>query len=97
MKLVVVGVAVAVMMASGAGAQVNQPPPADQLAVKPIPSQVQTVDSDVIRTKIEQAGYTEISELSRDTTGVWRARAKKGDAVVNIAVDKGGRIKPDRR
>jgi hypothetical protein len=35
------------------------------------------MDSDTIRTKIEQAGYTEVTDLSRDSMGVWRARAER--------------------
>jgi hypothetical protein len=57
----------------------------------------QTIDSDTIRTKIERAGYTEVTDLSRDSMGVWRARAIEGDGAVDIAVDKGGRIKSERR
>jgi len=55
------------------------------------------VDSDTIRTKIERAGFTEVTDLSRDSMGVWRARARKGEEAVDIVVDKGGRIKSERR
>lgn len=96
MKLTSAAMAVAAITAGSAFAQ-NERPAADPLAVKPVPSQVQTVDSDVIRTKIERAGYTDIADLSRDSMGVWRARAKKGDEVVQILVDKGGRIKSETR
>ena len=97
MKLAIAGMALAAMTVASAVAQNNQPPRADPLAVKPVPAQARTIDSDVIRTKIEQAGYTDVSDLTRDSMGVWRARAKKGDDMVNIAVDKGGRIKAERR
>ena len=106
MKGAAVGLAMAAMLAGSAVAQVSgqvssqssgQPsrPAADPLAVTPIPpSQAHAGDADMIRTKIEQAGYTEITGLSRDSMGVWRARARKGGDVVDIVVDKGGRIKP---
>jgi hypothetical protein len=97
MKLPNPGMAIIAMIAGSAFAQTNERPPADPLAVKPIPSQAQTIDSDTIRTKIEGAGYTEITDLLRDSMGVWRARAKKGDQAVDITVDKGGRIKFERR
>jgi hypothetical protein len=96
MKLPNAGMAVIAMIAGSAFAQTNERPPANPLAVKPIPSQAQT-DSDTIRTKIEGAGYTEITDLLRDSMGVWRARAKKGDQAVDITVDKGGRIKFELR
>ena len=85
------------LLAGSALAQNAGRPAADSLAVKPVPAQEQTIDSSVIREKIERAGYTEIAELSRDSTGVWRARAKKGGEVVEVVVDKGGRIKPEPR
>lgn len=97
MKRAVAGLSMAAMLAGGAFAQTSRPT-ADPLAVTPIsPSQAQTGDSDRIRTKIEQAGYTEVTDLSRDSTGVWRARARKGGDVVGLTVDKGGRIKPAPR
>jgi hypothetical protein len=86
MKPTIAGMAVATMIAGSAFAQTSQPPPADPLAVKPIPSQAQSVDSDTIRTKIGRAGYTEVTDLSRDSIGVWRARARKGREAVDIIV-----------
>jgi hypothetical protein len=90
-------IAAAAVLANAALAQTSTqtspPAPADPLAVKPVPSQAQSPESDSIRTKIEQAGYTDVTDLSRDSMGVWRARGKKGNDVVDIAVDKGGRIK----
>jgi hypothetical protein len=87
-------VAVAAIFTSDAFAQT---PPADPLAVKPLPSQAQSPESDPIRTKIEQAGYTNVTGLARDSMGVWRARGQKGNDTVDIAVDKGGRIKIEPR
>ena len=100
MKGAAAGLAVAAMLAGSAVAQVSSQsqssrPAADPLAVTPIPpSQAHAGDADMIRTKIEQAGYTEVTGLSRDSMGVWRARARKGGDVVDVVVDKGGRIKP---
>ena len=69
-------------------------PPGDPLSVKPIASQVQTTKTDMIRSKIERMGYTDVVDLSRDGTGVWHAKAKKGTETLDVIVDKGGRIKP---
>jgi hypothetical protein len=81
-------------MAGSAWAQTDTRPPEDPLAVKPITSQAQTTDTDVIRSKIERMGYTGVTDLTRDSTGLWHARAKKGTELVGVTVDKGGRIKP---
>jgi len=43
---------------------------------------------------LQQMGYTDVVDLSRDSTGVWHARAKKGTETLDVIVDKGGRIKP---
>ncbi len=33
-------------------------------------------------------GYTDVVDLSRDSMGVWHARAKKGTEAVDVIVDK---------
>jgi hypothetical protein len=82
-----------VMAAGMALAQTGQRPADDPLAVKPITSEASTTDTDMIRSKIERMGYTDVTGLSRDSIGVWRAKAKRGAETVDITVDKGGRIK----
>ncbi len=94
-------IAAAAVLAGGALAQTRQSPSSDPLSVKPVPSQAQSSETDAItdsiRTKIEQAGYTDVTDLSRDNMGVWRARGRKGNDLVEITVDKGGRIKAGPR
>ncbi|GEP55628.1 hypothetical protein [Reyranella soli] len=84
-----------VMAAGTALAQTDQRPADTPLAVKPITSEARTTDTDVIRSKIERMGYTDVSGLSRDSMGVWRAKAKRGTETVDLIVDKGGRIKTE--
>ncbi len=93
MKAILTCVAFAAM-GSTALAQTEQRPVGDPLSVKPIATQAQTTDTDMIRSKIERMGYTDVVDLSRDSTGVWHARAKKGTDTLDVIVDKGGRIKP---
>src|SRR5713101_5698141 len=93
MKAILTCIAFAAM-AGTALAQAEQRPADDPLSVKPIASQAPTTDTDMIRSKIERMGYTDVVDLSRDSTGVWHARAKKGTETVEVTVDKGGRIKP---
>jgi len=93
MKAILTGIAVAAM-AGAAVAQTEQRPASDPLSVKPITSEGRTTDQDMVRSQIERKGYTDVSDLKRDSTGVWHARAKNGSEMVDITVDKGGRIKP---
>ena len=89
-------ISAALVMAAGVVlAQTGQRPAETPLAVKPITSEARTTDTDMIRSKIERMGYTDVTGLSRDSLGVWRARAKRGAETVNITVDKGGRIKTE--
>jgi hypothetical protein len=94
MKAILTGIALAAV-AGAAVAQTDQRPAGDALSVKPIVSEAHTTDQDMIRSKIERMGYTDVADLSRDGTGVWHARAKKGSETVEVTVDKGGRIKPE--
>jgi len=84
-----------VMVAGLAFAQTDQRPVDAPLAVKPITSEAKTTDTDMIRSKIERMGFTDVSGLSRDSLGVWRAKAKRGAETVGVTVDKGGRIKTE--
>ncbi|WP_422001300.1 hypothetical protein [Reyranella sp.] len=81
-------------LAGAAAAQSDQKPPADPLAVKPIESGAEATELDVIRTKLERLGYTEVAELSRDSSGLWHARATREGETLQVIVDKGGRVKP---
>lgn len=92
MKALSVSAALA-MAASTALAQTGQRPADDPLAVKPITSEAKTTDTDMIRSKIERLGFTDVSDLSRDSMGVWRGKARLGTETVDVTVDKGGRIK----
>lgn len=92
MKPVVTAIGLTTLIPAIALAQTDRPA-ADPLAVKPVPPHEQRADAETIRTKMEQAGYTEIADLARDSMGVWRAHGKKGNEPVELIVDKGGRIK----
>jgi hypothetical protein len=86
-------VSAVLVMAGPALAQTGQRPADTPLSVKPVTSETQTTDAVVIRSKIERMGYTNVIDLSRDSMGVWRAKAKRGAEAVDVTVDKGGRIK----
>ena len=93
-KLAVAFVVIATVSVADGLAQTAPTVPGDQnLAVNPIPPETQAEEADLLRSRIERAGYSDVSVLERDSWGVWRGRARKGDTQVNVVVDKGGRIK----
>jgi hypothetical protein len=44
------------------------------------------------RSKIEAAGYTNVTELKKDDAGVWRGKASKGGAATAVSVDFQGNV-----
>jgi hypothetical protein len=98
MRPTLIGLCLAAVVSGTAVAQTSpNRPPDDPLAVKPIPPRSATVDSDMIRSKIERIGYSKVTDLTRDSTGVWHAHAVRDNEPVDLAIDKGGRIKPELR
>ncbi len=51
-----------------------------------------TAEEAYIKGEIRGAGYTGVNSLMRDTDGTWHARAYKGPADVQVAVDRSGHI-----
>lgn len=44
------------------------------------------------KSKIEDAGYTNVGELKKDDNGVWRGKASKGGSATNVSVDFQGNV-----
>ncbi len=44
------------------------------------------------KSKIEQAGYTNVSELKKDDNGVWRGKASKGGSSTSVSLDFEGNV-----
>ena len=44
------------------------------------------------KTRIEQAGYSDVSELKKDDSGVWRGKAKKGGTSMDVSLDFQGNV-----
>jgi hypothetical protein len=44
------------------------------------------------KSKIEGAGYTNVSELKKDDNGVWRGKASKGGSSTDVSVDFEGNV-----
>ena len=44
------------------------------------------------KSKIEDAGYTGVTELKKDDNGVWRAKASKSGSATAVSVDFQGNV-----
>ena len=44
------------------------------------------------KSKIEEAGYTGVSDLKKDDNGVWRGKASKGGSSMEVSVDFQGNV-----
>ena len=44
------------------------------------------------KSKIEGAGYSNVTELKKDDNGVWRGNASKGGAATSVSVDFQGNV-----
>lgn len=46
------------------------------------------------RSRIEKAGYTNVSSLTKDKDGIWRGTANNGSVTVPVALDFQGNVVP---
>jgi hypothetical protein len=44
------------------------------------------------KSRIEAAGYSGVSDLKKDDSGVWRGKAKKGDKQTEVSLDFQGNV-----
>jgi hypothetical protein len=44
------------------------------------------------RSRIEEAGYANVTELKKDDKGVWRGQASKGGTATTVSVDFQGNV-----
>lgn len=44
------------------------------------------------KSRIEQAGYSGVTDLKKDDNGVWRGKATKGGAASNVSIDFQGNV-----
>ena len=44
------------------------------------------------KSKIEDAGYSNVGELKKDDNGIWRGKASKGGSSTNVSVDFQGNV-----
>jgi hypothetical protein len=48
------------------------------------------------KSRIEAAGFTNVSELKKDDGGVWRGKASKGGTSASVSVDFEGNVNPSK-
>ena len=102
--LFVTGVALAFLTA-GAAAQAQNPPAHDgpqNSAINTSNSSNRQVAAPVqghnsftegeARARIEKKGFTDVSKLAKDDTGVWRGRAKMNGRAVAVSLDYQGNV-----
>ena len=46
------------------------------------------------KSRIEEAGYTAVTDLKKDDNGIWRGKATKGGGSHNVSVDFQGNVNP---
>lgn len=44
------------------------------------------------KSKIENAGYSDVTALKKDGNGIWRGKAKKGGASMDVSLDFQGNV-----
>jgi hypothetical protein len=69
--------------------QTLPPPPAPPSGR---PSAGSAFTTDQAKSQIEAAGYSNVSELRRDSKGIWRGSAAKDGLTVNVMLDAGGKV-----
>jgi hypothetical protein len=87
----------AVLLAAAAACSppAEAPPPVEPAAIAPAPAPAPVVDSLTeaeARTRIESAGYTNVTGLTQDTSGVWTATGTQNGASVNVMIDEAGNV-----
>ncbi|MBD9371794.1 PepSY domain-containing protein [Rhizobium sp. ARZ01] len=102
MKTSTIGAIALLMACSAAWAQSNVPAakpadkpaivmPGDQNPVAPVTGE-NSFTEDQAKERIGDAGYTGISDLNLDESGVWRAKAIKDGKPVVVSLDYQGNI-----
>lgn len=101
-KIFVIGSAVTLM--AGAALAQTQNPPANQGPNNPAVNTsgpnnpgapvagANSFTEGQAKTRIEQAGYSDVSELKKDDSGVWRGKAKKGGTSMDVSLDFQGNV-----
>jgi len=92
------------IIALAASSAIAQTPPASQDAHTPAVASSNTVNPGApvagrnsfteaqAKSRIEKAGYSDVSGLMKDKDGVWRGKASKSGAAMAVSVDFQGNV-----
>ena len=104
MRSLLISAAMLGMLASAAQAQTQNAPPANSgpnnSAVNPpgptVPGApvagANSFTEGQAKSRIESNGYSNVSELKKDDSGIWRGKAMKDGKAVNVTLDFQGNI-----
>ena len=90
----VIAAAILVFAAGGAFAQTNAPAVATSTTQSPAApiKGANSFTEGQAKSRIEAAGYTEISSLAKDKDGVWRGKASKAGQPFTVSLDYQGNV-----
>lgn len=95
-RLATTGLALAALLGSvvSAEAQVapSGPPPDGGPATSELRAGSNSFTQEQARDRLERSGYSEVTGLTKDENGIWRGKARYGDAVVSVGLDYRGAI-----
>jgi opacity protein-like surface antigen len=95
----------AVALAQGAGAQNTQAPANPDASTPAVASPnannpgapaagANSFTEGQAKSRIEAAGYSNVSGLTKDKDGIWRGKASKAGKAVDVALDYQGNVVP---
>lgn len=90
-------------LANGAGAQTGGPPANPHAGTPAVANPnannpnapaagANSFTESQARSRIEKAGFSNVSGLRKDKNGIWRGTASKGGATVDVALDFQGNV-----
>lgn len=86
-KYLALAAVAALFISSGALAQQPAPLPSPRLEFG-----ASSFTEAQVKSRLEAAGYTNVTELRKDEQGIWRGKAMKDGRQVNVGVDFKGTI-----
>lgn len=83
--------AIALALPALAQTQPSSPPPAATAPTAPVAGANSFTEGQA-RSRIEAAGYTNVTDLQKDDQGVWRGRAMRNGAETMVGLDFQGNV-----
>ena len=91
MRLLTLMAALAIATTTAAAQTPAVKSPSENNPAAPVPGANSFTEGQA-KSRIEGAGYTEVSGLKKDDNGVWTGNAKKGGQSVTVKVDFQGNV-----